>query len=134
MPNLVVLEEKVLEDGRAVLVPGRYARTSDFEGNLGQTNGNEWKTVALDTAGKPVVPYGSIGFRWGQEGRKDQGKWNLESKEAHHDKDVTLKLSLMEDQSIHDVVPVGFPYFGGIDTPHFEVNKQSERSLCRYSF
>ena len=126
MPNLVMLEEKVLEDGRKVLVPGRYARSSDFDGKLGQTNGADWKTVAFDTAGKPVVPNGSIGFRWGPEGRKDQGKWNLESKEATYGNDVKLKLSLMDDQAIHDIVPVGFPYFGGIDTPYFESNKQGD--------
>lgn len=126
MPNLVMLEEKVLDDGRTVLVPGRYVRSSDIDGSLGQTNGADWKTVAFSTAGKMVVPNGSIGFRWGKEGRKDQGKWNLESKEAQYDADVKLKLSLMEDQSHHDVVPVGFPYFGGIDTPHFDSNKQGD--------
>ncbi len=34
-----------------------------------------WKTVVLDEAsGEPVVPNGSIGFRWGEEGK---GRWNL---------------------------------------------------------
>ena len=36
----------------------------------------EWKTVVLDAAtGEPVVPNGSIGFRWGEEG---EGRWNLD--------------------------------------------------------
>ncbi|MGH9083602.1 MAG: molybdopterin-dependent oxidoreductase, partial [Acidimicrobiales bacterium] len=35
----------------------------------------EWKTVVLDEAsGQPVVPNGSIGFRWGEAGK---GRWNL---------------------------------------------------------
>lgn len=33
MPNLVMLEEKVLDDGRTVLVPGRYVRSSDIDGS-----------------------------------------------------------------------------------------------------
>ena len=126
MPMLVMLEEKVIEDGRTILVPGRYVRSSDFEGKLGQTNGADWKTVAFDIGGKPVVPNGSIGFRWGPDGRKDLGKWNLESKEAQYDREIKLKLSLMEDQLLHEIVPVGFPYFGGIVTPHFDVNKQTD--------
>ena len=36
-----------------------------------------WKTVAFDQDDQPVVPLGSVGFRWGQ-----QGKWNLEDKEG----------------------------------------------------
>jgi nitrate reductase alpha subunit len=36
----------------------------------------QWKTVVLDEAnGRPVVPNGSIGFRWGEEGK---GRWNLD--------------------------------------------------------
>ena len=72
------------------------------------------------------MPNGSIGFRWGAEGRTDEGKWNLENKEARHDSEVKLKLSLMEGEgSEYDVGDVGFPYFGGIDTPNFDANKQA---------
>ena len=36
----------------------------------------QWKTVVLDEAsGEAVVPNGSIGFRWGEEGK---GRWNLD--------------------------------------------------------
>ncbi len=59
-------------------------RASDFNGKLGQANNPEWKTLAFDEAGKVVLPNGSIGFRWGPEGRADTGKWNLEDKEARH--------------------------------------------------
>ncbi|MDZ7711837.1 MAG: molybdopterin-dependent oxidoreductase [Rhodovibrio sp.] len=45
---------------------------------LGQSEQADWKTVAIDeTSGDLVAPRGSIGFRWG-----DQGKWNLEEKDA----------------------------------------------------
>ena len=54
-----------------------------------------------------------------------QGKWNLEDKEARHGSDVKLKLSVLEGGAqAHDVVDVAFPYFGGIDTPHFKTNVQ----------
>ncbi|MBT0571129.1 nitrate reductase subunit alpha [Curvibacter sp. CHRR-16] len=127
MPNLVQLEERTLPDGRQVLVPGRYLRADDFNGKLGQDNNPEWKTVAIDQDDKIVLPNGSIGFRWGAEGRADQGKWNLEDKEARDGERVQLKLSLMEGQgSQYDVGAVAFPYFGGVDTPHFTANKQDD--------
>ena len=130
MPMLVALEERTLADGRQVLVPGHYLRASDFNGKLGQANNPEWKTLAIDHTDKVVLPNGSIGFRWGAEGRNDAGKWNLEDKEARGDAQVKLKLSLMEGAngkagSDYEVGDVAFPYFGGQDTPHFTANKQT---------
>ena len=67
LPFLVTLDER---DGR--VVPGRFLTASD----LGQTDEHsEFKTVLLDGAGQPVVPNGSLGFRFGEQGA---GKWNLE--------------------------------------------------------
>ena len=96
-------------------VPERLLRASDFDNSLGEENNPEWKTVAIDDAtGKPVVPLGSAGFRWGEK-----GKWNLEEKTGEG-ADVQLRLSaIMDDQ--HDlVVPVDFPYFGNREHDHFE--------------
>jgi nitrate reductase / nitrite oxidoreductase, alpha subunit len=130
LPLLVLLEEKTLADGRTVLAPGRYLRASDFNGRLGQQNNPEWKTVAFDTQGKAVLPHGSIGFRWGAEGRADAGRWNLEAKEARHGSDVTLKLSVLEDGAqAHEVVDVAFPYFAGAEVPHFKANAQAGGDL-----
>ncbi|MCW5610324.1 MAG: nitrate reductase subunit alpha [Rubrivivax sp.] len=133
LPLLVMLEQRTLPDGRTVLAPGRYLRASDFNGKLGQANNPEWKTVAFDADGKAVLPNGSIGFRWGPEGRDDAGKWNLEAREARHGSDVKLKLSVMEDGAqAHEVVDVGFPYFAGTEVPHFPANKQAgELNLAR---
>ena len=126
LPMLVMLKEQQLPDGSTTLVPDRYLRASDFNGKLGQDNNPEWKTVALDQDDKVVLPNGSIGFRWGAEGRADAGKWNLEDKEARGDEQVKLKLSLMEGEgSEYEVGSVAFPYFGGIDTPNFTANKQA---------
>ncbi|TSE28048.1 Respiratory nitrate reductase 1 alpha chain [Tepidimonas thermarum] len=132
LPLLVLLEEQNLPDGRRALVPVRYLRASDFNGKLGQDNNPEWKTVAFDESDKVVVPNGSIGFRWGGEGRSDLGKWNLESKEARHGREVRLKLSVMEGAAAeYDVGQVAFPYFGGVHHPHFAANPQGGDVLLR---
>ncbi len=132
LPMLVMLKEHTLENGETVMVPDRYVRASDFADQLGQSNNPDWKTVALDTNGNVVVPQGAIGFRWGPDGRADAGQWNLEAKEAREGADVTLKLSVMEDESGTEIVAgsdqakVGFPYFGGVHHEHFPNNEQGD--------
>ena len=129
LPLLVMLKTHTLPDGSTTLVPDRYLRASDFNGKLGQGNNPEWKTVAFDVDGRAVLPNGSIGFRWTLEGGVDQGKWNLENKEARHGAEVRLKLSVIEDAQAanpqtHEVVSVALPYIGGVTTPHFTANAQ----------
>ncbi|MCX7042964.1 MAG: molybdopterin-dependent oxidoreductase, partial [Gammaproteobacteria bacterium] len=127
LPMLVMLKEHKLDNGSTVLVPDRYVRASDFNGNLGQANNPDWKTVAFDASGKVVLPNGAIGFRWGPDGRADEGQWNLESKEARHGQEVSLKLSVMEGEAAsHEGAQVGFPYFGGIHHEHFPNNAQAK--------
>ncbi len=107
MPMLVKL---VRQDGR--LIPDRFVRASDFDAALGQTNNAEWKTVGLDeTTGKIVVPNGSVGFRWGE-----QGKWNIEERDSAG-AETKLRLSLSEVKD--DFADVAFPYFGNIAHEHF---------------
>jgi nitrate reductase alpha subunit len=123
MPMLVMLKEQTLPSGEVVMVPDRYLRASDFNGKLGAANNPEWKTVALDESGKVVLPQGAIGFRWGPDGRADEGQWNLQAKEARHGSDVKLKLTVMEgEQASLETAKVGFPYFGGIESEHFPNN------------
>jgi len=107
MPMLVRLEER---DGR--LVAGRQLRAADFADGLGQSNNPDWKTVAIDGSGDVVVPNGSIGFRWGEE-----GSWNLEERAAGAD--TQLRLSLILEDHHDEVVGVDFPYFGGAATENF---------------
>jgi len=110
MPMLVRL---VKRDGH--YVPERLLRASDFDGTMGEDNNPDWKTVAIDeTTGAPVVPRGSIGFRWGE-----QGKWNLESKDAEG-REVDLKLSLTEEEAHDHIADVAFPYFGNREHDHFK--------------
>ncbi|ESR25757.1 nitrate reductase subunit alpha [Lutibaculum baratangense] len=114
MPMLVRLVEK---DGR--YVADRLLRADEMPDALGETNNPEWKTVAIDeTTGAFVAPRGSVGYRWGE-----QGKWSLEQKDGAGN-DVDLKLSLIEEPE--EVVSVGFPYFGGRATEHFVKTEHAE--------
>ncbi|MEW6612870.1 MAG: nitrate reductase subunit alpha, partial [Pseudomonadota bacterium] len=83
----------------------RFLRASDFDGQLGEANNPEWKTIVYDeVSGAFVAPNGSIGYRWGEE-----GKWNLLPKNAADQSAIRAELSCIEH---HDaVVPVGFPHF-----------------------
>ena len=127
MPMLVLLKEHTLPNGEVITVPDRYVRASDFDGRLGQDNNPEWKTVAFDEAGDVVLPQGAIGFRWGAEGRADQGQWNLEAKDARNGHGVKLRLSVLEGgQPAPETAKVGFPYFGGVVNAHFPGNQQTD--------
>ncbi len=106
MPMLVLLTEK---DGR--LVADRQLRASDLPGHGGEGNNPDWKTVAIDEAtGAPYVPTGSIGFRWGEE-----GKWNLEGRDARSLEATTPRLTLGGSET----AVVTFPYFGDGALPFF---------------
>jgi nitrate reductase / nitrite oxidoreductase, alpha subunit len=131
LPMLVMLEERTLPDGRQALASSRYLRASDFNGKLGQQNNPDWKTLAFDQDGRIVLPNGSVGYRWGADGTPDAGKWNLENKEARHGGEVSLRLSVAEMAEAHEVHEVAFPYFGGIETPHFNANEQAGEILTR---
>ncbi|WP_194088921.1 nitrate reductase subunit alpha [Vibrio hibernica] len=110
MPMLVELEKR--EDG--TFVAGRQLRASDLVDNLGQDNNPEWKTIAIDEAtGELIAPQGSIGYRWGED-----GKWNLQQKDGKTDQERNLRLSLVD--SYDEIVSVGFPYFGGLPSEHFQ--------------
>ncbi len=100
-------------------VPERFLRCSDFADRLGESNNPEWKTVCLDQAsGRLAVPLGSIGFRWGE-----QGKWNLEEKDAAG---AAIEPRLSLAGAGDEAVPVAFPYFGGIAHEHFASNEQGD--------
>ena len=118
LPMLVRLDEK---DGRRV--PGRFLRADDLVGKLGEENNPKWKTVAWDSAsGCPVAPNGSIGFRWGE-----QGKWNLEARAAGED--AQLEMSFIDSR--HEVAAVEFPYFGSGATAFFATGDERPNVLTR---
>jgi nitrate reductase alpha subunit len=92
LPFLVRLDEK-----GDTYTPGKFLTAAD----LGEDSENAtFKTVLLDAAGEPVVPNGSLGFRYGEEGA---GRWNLDL----GDVDPTLTLHGGE------AVEVDLPRFDG---------------------
>ncbi|MGE5336834.1 MAG: nitrate reductase subunit alpha, partial [Gemmatimonadota bacterium] len=115
LPLLVLLQKR-----GDTYVADRYVRASDFADKLAQSNNPEWKTVGVNEADNQIVlPNGSIGFRWGEQGG-NAGKWNLEERDARSGGQVKLALSLLGK---HDqVAPVAFPYFGGVQNEHFTAN------------
>ena len=86
------------------LVPGKFLTASD----LGETaDEDKWKTVVLDEAtGDPVVPNGSIGFRYAASG---EGRWNLDME------GVTPHLTLYGGESLGQTAEVLLPSYGSED-------------------
>ncbi|WP_215782276.1 nitrate reductase subunit alpha [Paludibacterium sp. B53371] len=102
-PMLVTLRES--EQG---LVADHYLRASQLSDHA-EVNNPDWKTLLIDGhSGDLVVPNGTIGLRWGEQGAQ-VGKWNL-SLHATDGREIDPLLSL-KDQHDH-IVPVSFPYFG----------------------
>ena len=117
MPFLVRLEKR---DGG--YVAGRMLRASDFVGHLNESNNPEWKTVCYDEdTGELTIPTGSIGFRWGEE-----GKWNIAPADAKTGKKIRPRKTLLGHHE--DVVRVGFPYYGGQPHEHdyFKTNDHDD--------
>lgn len=126
MPMLVRLDE---QDGR--LVPGRQLRAGDLPGALGETANTDWKTVAIDEISRQmVVPNGSIGHRWSEDGSvkptkaepttqtgtastkvEDTGLWNLEQKAQG--RDVRLQLTLILEDEHDEIAEVDSPSSAG---------------------
>jgi nitrate reductase alpha subunit len=97
LPFLVRLEEE--EGGYR---PGKFLTAADLPGS-GAPENAAFKTVYLDAAtGGPVVPNGSLGFRFGADG---EGRWNLDPGA------IDPLLSLHGD----DAVPVTLPRFDDPD-------------------
>ncbi|MBX6372755.1 MAG: nitrate reductase subunit alpha [Acetobacteraceae bacterium] len=116
LPMLVLLEPR----GDGVQVMGRQLRAADLPDGLGETNNPEWKTVAVDDAtGRLYCPTGSIGFRWGEE-----GKWNLEGRDSRTLEVTTPRLTLLGDGG--ETAEVAFPYFGGRAPEFFNPSTHDE--------
>lgn len=100
MPMLVLLRKH--GEGYA---SDRTLRASDFDGNLGESNNPEWKTIVYDEKTRSyVAPNGSVGFRWGED-----GKWNLLPKNAANQQEILAELTCIDSKD--DVASVGFPHF-----------------------
>ncbi|TYL45121.1 nitrate reductase subunit alpha [Nocardioides sp. BGMRC 2183] len=99
LPFLVTLTENEEHGG---LVPGKFLTASD----LGDTASEAaWKTVLLEAAtGEPVVPNGSMGFRYAESG---EGRWNLDLE------GVVPALSLRDAKVDPEAVEVLLPSYAG---------------------
>ncbi|UFJ63065.1 nitrate reductase subunit alpha [Brevibacillus sedimenti] len=95
-PNLVLLTEN-----NGAYTADRFLLAED----LGAAGNNvQWKTVVYDdNSGSFAVPNGSLGFRWGEEGR-----WNLRMEDANGTA-IDPRISLL---GVHDeVLTIQLPYF-----------------------
>ena len=98
LPFLVTLEE---QDGAHV--PGKFLTAADL-GDDGE--GAAWKTVLVDgRTGEPVVPNGSLGFRYTGSGT---GRWNLELG------DVAPQLTMLDPAHV-EAAEVLMPRFDALD-------------------
>jgi nitrate reductase alpha subunit len=98
LPFLVTLDE---QDG--AYVPGKFLTAAD----LGDADeGAAWKTVLFDgRTGEPVVPNGSLGFRYTERG---VGRWNLELG------DIAPQLTVLDPADV-DAAEVLLPRFDALD-------------------
>ncbi|MFF2371389.1 nitrate reductase subunit alpha [Agromyces sp. NPDC058110] len=102
LPHLVTLVEHA--DGG--LVPGKFLMSADLPGEASAPE-ESWKTVLIDAAsGEPVVPNGSMGFRYAESG---EGRWNLDLG------DTVPALSLRDAKLETDDVEVLLPRFDAPD-------------------
>ncbi len=107
LPFLVHLDQKS-SDGP--FLTGRFLMATDVE--MGIDNG-EWKPTMWDQErGKPVIPVGSLGFRW-----DGGGKWNINLKDAG---DVSIQPAISFADDHDEMVPVLFPYFAASEPSTYQ--------------
>jgi len=87
-PLLVELEQR--EDGR--YGAGQLLRANRVAPYTGVENG-DWKLLMWDESdGRPRMPMGTVGFRWGSE----DGKWNLELKDGLDGSEIDPRLTFLD--------------------------------------
>jgi nitrate reductase alpha subunit len=94
---------------------GQLLRANRLKSYADEENG-DWKFLFWDlTSGKPKMPMGSVGFRWG----KEKGKWNLLLKDGLDNSDIDPVLTFIDSHD--DVVSVRFDDFGEGQSLHRQV-------------
>lgn len=85
---------------------GQYLRAGRISQYKGVENG-EWKLLVFDVnSKKPVMPKGTLGFRWSSE----KGKWNLKLEDGLDDTTVDPQLTFLGEED--DVLPLKVHAFG----------------------
>ncbi|MCF6092563.1 nitrate reductase subunit alpha [Microaerobacter geothermalis] len=96
-PFLITLQE---ENGE--YKADRFLLASDLGKEM---NNGEWKTVVYDESTNDfAIPQGSIGSRWGEN-----GKWNLKMQDIETGQDIQPRLTLLGIED--EIVQVQLPYF-----------------------
>lgn len=94
LPMLVTLNPAHGQGREGAYLPGKFLTAADLGDN---SEAADFKTVLIDSAtGEPVVPNGSLGFRWTDSGK---GKWNLDLAA------VDPELSVLGDESATVLLP-----------------------------
>lgn len=105
LPFLVILKKKGDDNGSPLFEADRFLRASDLGSRPKELNA-EWKTVVYDPAKNVyAVPNGSLGFRWGEN-----GKWNLDLVDSSSGSRIEPALTLLGVED--EVVMVEFPFYG----------------------
>ena len=87
-------------------IPGKLVRANEMDAYKDLDNG-DWKFLNFDSkTGKVVVPKGSAGHRWDQNG----GQWNMKLEHSADDSPYDPQLTLLEDHD--EVLQVAFTDFG----------------------
>jgi nitrate reductase alpha subunit len=85
---------KLKKEGN-VYVPDRFLKASEIEKGDNLDNA-DWILCVMDENGEVRIPNGSIGLRWAKNG----GKWNLEMKDVVDEKEIDVRLSLFDKESV----------------------------------
>lgn len=104
------------KDGR--FKSGSILRASDFADDLNIKKNPFWYPVQIDeTSQNFVVPKGSVGARWA-----NNGTWNTKIEDVRTDAPYWPALTILNKNC--EVVDIEFPYFGGSKyaNPFFETN------------
>ena len=128
LPFLVTLDRR--GDG---FVPGKFLTAQDLQHNdwahpAASSEHSDFKTVVMGRDGAPLVPNGSMGFRYGEEG---MGSWNLDLQDIDP---VTSVLDVENDETY--AVEVELPRFdvaggdAGIMTRGVPVREVAGRPVC----
>ena len=110
LPFLVMLDEA--DDGS--FIQGRFLRPSDLVGFDGEENA-DWKLMMMDSAtGKPILPNGSLGFRWEERTPK---RWNNKLEDATNGKPFDPVLTMTDRK--YEEASVQFADFSDTFDVHF---------------
>ena len=99
-----------IKQGKGAIRPGQLLRSRRLTPYKDIENG-DWKFLMWDAGeGKPKMPMGSSGFRWGSQ----KGQWNLVLEDGLDRSPIDPQLSFLEDCDA--VEQVGFDDFGEAET------------------